>query len=113
MIAGIYLAFNQYKRTHEHLDYFRAITLGGYIAGVASSTFALFLFVVFKLDHNLYVQVVKGEPLGDYLNIYIATAAVAVEGIFSGLMATYIITNYINTDRVSGPIQKKQPLEAS
>jgi hypothetical protein len=111
MIAGIYLAFNQYKRTHGHLDYFRAITLGGYIAGVASTTFALFLFILFSVDNNLYLQAVKGEPLGIYLNKFIATSAVAVEGIFSGLMATYVITNFINTDRVSGPIKPR--LEAN
>ncbi len=104
MVAGIYLAFSQYKRTHDHLDYFRAITLGGYIAAVASA-FALFLFILFSLIHNLFIHVVKEGPMGEFLNIYIATAAVAVEGIFSGLMATYVITNYINTDRVSGPLK--------
>jgi len=99
MIAAIYYGLDQYKKIYGHINYFKAMTLGTYIGGIAALTFALFLFLVFTLDHNLYLRVVKGEPLGAYMNLYIATSAVALEGVFSGLMATYIICNFIDTDK--------------
>ena len=100
MFIGIYFALKQHRESFGHLDYFKALTLGTYTAGLASMTFALFLFVVFQLDNNFYVSVVKNEPLGEYLNAFIATSAVALEGVFSGIMATYICCNFIDTDKV-------------
>ena len=99
MVAGIYFALDQWRRTHGNLSYWRALTLGTYTAAIGALTFATFLFILFSVDHNLYVRVVKEEPLGEYMNLFIATSAVALEGIFSGIMATYIICNFIETDK--------------
>lgn len=99
MLAGIYYALEQWRKTHGHLSYWKALTVGTYTAGIAALTFATFLFILFSIDHQLYIRVVKEEPLGAYMNIFIATSAVALEGIFSGIMATYIICNFIETDK--------------
>jgi hypothetical protein len=101
MMVGIYYALDQYRKVYGHISYFRAMTLGGYTGGIAALTFALFLTFLFTVDHNLYIRVVKNEPLGQYMNLYVATAAVAFEGIFAGLMATYITLNFIKTDKTS------------
>jgi hypothetical protein len=101
MMAGIYYALKQYKAIYGHISYFRAMTLGGYVAGIGALTFATFLFFMFSVDHNLYVRVVKEEPLGEYMNLFIATSAVALEGVFAGLMATYITLNFFDTDKTS------------
>lgn len=101
MMAGIYFAIDQYKKTHgSHIDYFKALTLGVYTGGIAALTFATFLHVVFTLDNHLFIKVVKEEPLGEYMNLWIATSAVALEGVFSGMMATYITLNFFDTDKV-------------
>lgn len=98
LLAGVYFALQQYKRTHgDQIGYFRAFTIGVAASSIGVLTFVLFLFIAFLLDPKLFIQVVKGEPLGEYLNIFMATSAVTLEGIFSGVMATYIITNYIDT----------------
>lgn len=99
MIGGIYYALQQYKKVYGGINYFKAMTLGTYIGGIAALTFSTFLFIVFKLDHSFYVQVVKEGPMGEYMNVYIATSAVALEGVFSGMMATYLICNFIDTDK--------------
>jgi hypothetical protein len=102
MMAGIYYALKEYKKTHgSHIDYFRAMSLGAYTAGIGALTFATFLHIILMADHQLYLRVVKGEPLGEYMNLWVATAAVALEGVFSGLMATYITLNFFDTDKVS------------
>jgi hypothetical protein len=101
MLTGVYFALAQTKKVEGHMNYFRAMTLGSYTAGIGALTFATFLFILFSIDHNLYIRVVKQEPLGVYLNLFMATSAVALEGVFSGLMATYIAINIIKTDEVN------------
>jgi hypothetical protein len=101
MMVGIYYALDQYKRIFGHISYFRAMTLGVYTGGIAALTFSVFLFFIFSVDHDLYIRVVKEEPLGEYMNLFIATSAVALEGIFAGMMATYITLNFFDTDKAS------------
>jgi hypothetical protein len=46
-------------------------------------------------------SIVKNEPMGHYLNAWIASFIVALEGGFSGLLVTFVIINYIPTDEVT------------
>jgi hypothetical protein len=102
MMAGIYYAIAQFKKTHgNHISYFRAMTLGVYTGGIGALTFATVLHFILMADHALYIRIIKEEPLGEYMNLWIATSAVALEGIFSGMMATYITLNFFDTDKVS------------
>lgn len=43
----------------------------------------------------------ESAPLGEYLDPYIASFSVWLEGIFSGFLGTFIIVNYIQTDNVN------------
>lgn len=98
--AGIYLAIRQFKNTHDgHLNYFRGMAVGIATSFIASSTFVLFLFIYLYLDHNLMSVIKEHGPLGEFLNPYIATFTVWLEGIFSGFMATFILINFIDTDK--------------
>jgi hypothetical protein len=100
LVGGVYLALKKFKATHEdHLNYFRALVTGVATAAVASLVFAAFLFVFMKfLDPELMTYIEKNEPMGRFLNPYIASFIVALEGVFSGLLVTFILINYINTD---------------
>jgi hypothetical protein len=48
-------------------------------------------------------QVIENDPMGRYLNPYIAAFIVALEGLFSGLLATFVLLNWVNTDDVNDP----------
>lgn len=101
-VAGIYLAIKQFRRTHAgHINYLRAMSVGVGTSFIATSTFVLFLFIYLSLDASLMNIIKTHAPLGDYLDPYIATFSVWLEGIFSGFMATFIIVNYIHTDNVN------------
>lgn len=105
MLAGVYYALKQFSRTHQgHLNYFRALATGVATATIGSSTFAVFLFFYLKVDHNFMQSVIENEPMGIYLNEYIATFMVMLEGVFSGLFITFVLLNWINTDKVNEPI---------
>jgi len=46
-------------------------------------------------------SIIENEPMGRYLNAYMASFIVALEGVFSGLLVTFVLINYIDTDEVT------------
>jgi hypothetical protein len=99
MLAGVYYALKQFKRTHDcKMDYFTSLTTGTATAAIGSATFSLFLFVYLSLDRNLMNSIIENEPLGSYLNPYIASFIVFLEGLFSGFGLSYLMSNFASTD---------------
>ncbi|HEX5172017.1 MAG TPA: DUF4199 domain-containing protein [Cyclobacteriaceae bacterium] len=98
LAGGIYGALNQYKRTHRgEVNYFNALTIGIATSVIGVSTFVLFLFIYLLIDEDFMAMLQRMEPMGKYLNPYIATYAVWIEGAFSGLIATFIMCNSMRT----------------
>jgi hypothetical protein len=99
MAAGVYYATKQYKKTHGgRLDYFSALITGVATAAIAAATFSLFLFIYLSADRNLMQSIIDNEPLGVYMNPYIASFIVFLEGLFSGFGVSYLITNFASSD---------------
>lgn len=44
--------------------------------------------------------IIDNEPMGRYLNAYIVAFIVALEGVFSSLLVTFVLINYIETEGV-------------
>jgi hypothetical protein len=105
LCAGVFFGLKKFKETHEdHLNYFRALITGVAISAVGSIIFALFLFIYMKLDPSFMANLVEHEPMGRYLNAYIASFIVALEGVFSGLLVTFVLINWVTTDDVNDPV---------
>ena len=103
-VGGIYFALKKFRESHgQHLNYFRALITGVATGAISSAIFALFLFGYLTIDANLMQGVIDNEPMGRYLNPYITAFMVALEGLFSGLLFTFIIINYVVTDDVNDP----------
>lgn len=103
-VGGIYFALKKFRETHDqHLNYFRALVTGVATGAISSVIFALFLFGYLSIDTELMQGVIENEPMGRYLNPYITAFMVALEGLFSGLLFTFIIINYVETDDVNDP----------
>jgi hypothetical protein len=104
LVTGVYLALKKFRDSHsDHLNYFRALITGVATAAIGSLIFAAFLFAYMKIDTSLMESIVKNEPMGRYLNPYIAAFIVALEGLFSGLLVTFILINFVATDEVNEP----------
>ena len=98
--TGIYLAYKQFRRTHAgSLHYFRALAIGFVASMIGTSLFALFLFILFQIDKPLFESIIKDEPLRPYLTVYMATFAVWTEGMVSGSVATFLLTNIMDSDQ--------------
>ena len=105
LTAGIYYALMKFRQTHsDQLNYFRGLITGVATGAVASVIFGLFLFIYMKVDSGLMQAIVENEPMGRYLNAYIAAFIVVLEGFFSGLLVTFVILNWVTTDEVSASI---------
>ena len=103
LVAGVFFALKKYKETHgKHLNYFLALATGVATSAIGSIGFALFLFIWMKVDANMLQHIIDTEPMGHYLNAYMASFIVALEGVFSGLLVTFVLINYIQTDEVGG-----------
>ena len=95
LVAGVYFAMKQYRRTHRgHMDYFHAFTTGMATAAIGTLTFAVFILIYLHIDGKL-MQEISEQPLGMYLDPYIASFMVSLEGVFSGLFVTFLLSNYM------------------
>ncbi len=102
LVAGVYYALKAFKRTHEgHLNYFRGLILGVATSGIGSLVFAIFLFAYMQVDVDLMRFIQENEPMGRYLNPYMASFIVLLEGFFSGFLVTFVLLNWITTDEVN------------
>ncbi len=101
---GIYYALKKFKNTHQdHMNYFRGLITGVATGSIGSILFAAVLFVYMKLNTSLMQSIIDNEPMGHYLNAYIASFIVALEGVFSALLVTFVLLNYVGTDEVNDP----------
>lgn len=100
--GGVYMALKKFKASHsDRLNYFRGLITGVATAAVGSLVFAFFLFLYMQLDSEMMQFIIENEPMGRYMNPYIASFIVALEGVFSGLLVTFVLINYVSTDEVN------------
>lgn len=97
--GGVYMALKRFKETHDELNYFRGLITGVTTAAIGSLVFAFFLFLYMKLDTNMMQFIIENEPMGRYMNPYIASFIVALEGVFSGILVTFILMNYFGAEK--------------
>ena len=102
--GGVYAALKKFKHSHaESLNYFRGFVTGVSTAGIGSLLFGIFLFAYMKLDADMLKSIKDNEPMGIYLNEYMAAFIVVLEGFFSGLLVTFVLLNWVTTDEVNDP----------
>ena len=104
IVGGLYYSLKKFKTTHaDHMNYFRGLVTGVATGAIASVVFAGFMFVYMQLDSSLMQSIVDNEPMGHYLNPYISAFIIALEGVFSGMLCTFVLLNYVGTDEVNDP----------
>jgi hypothetical protein len=99
LAGGIYFALKKFKETHgTSIHYFRALATGVATGAIGSFIFGVFLFVFLRIDTGFMEWIVANEPMGRFMNPYIASFIVVLEGVFSGLLVTFVLINYISTE---------------
>lgn len=100
--AGVYFGLKKFKETHgKHINYFRALATGVAISAIGTFIFAVFFFAFTKMNPDFMTWIVENEPMGRYLNPYMLSFIILLEGVFSGLLVTFVLLNWIDTDEVT------------
>lgn len=105
LAAGIFFGLKKFKQTHEdHLNYFRALITGVAIGAVGSAIFGFLLFIYMTVSPSVMEAMMANEQMGVHLNPYMASFIVVLEGVFSGLLVTFVLINWVTTDDVNDPV---------
>lgn len=91
LLAGVYYAVKQSGKTTNGIRYSRGFKIGLVSSMIAISVFALFVFLVFTMDHSFYVAAVKARPADLHMNTFIAAFVYWLEGVFTGFLITFLL----------------------
>lgn len=102
MIVGIRVALKVMKNTlPERFTYFQGIGTGILTGIIGSIIFALFVFAyVTFIDPSLMQSIIENEPMGRFMNPYIVSVIIALEGIASALLFSFIMMNYMDPTKL-------------
>ena len=92
------------------MDYFHSFTTGMATAAIGTLTFSVFLLAYLFIDKQLMETIAERQPLGFYLNPYIASFMVSLEGVFSGLFVTFLLSNFMADRRPVSRVQRNGEL---
>ena len=100
LVGGVVMAIKIFrKKKPESFNYFSGMVMGIHTAAIGSVVFAIFVFLyVSFLDPSLMRDIIENEPMGRFLNPYIVAFIIALEGVFSGLLVTFIAMNYFGAE---------------
>jgi len=99
MIWAIRACLLSMQKADGHLNYFKSLVSGVTVATIGTGIFAIFLFFYMSvLDKGLMDSIVENEAMGRFLNPYMISFIVFLEGLFSGLLFTFILSNYMQPE---------------
>jgi hypothetical protein len=99
LIGGIVLSLKSFRKAlPASFTYFKGLGLGALTSIFACCFFGLFVFVYVSFLDTAFMETIRNEePMGRFLNPYIISVVIAVEGIASGLLVTFVTMNYLPT----------------
>jgi len=102
MVVGIILAIKAFRKTgEEKFTYFRGMGVAVTTGIIGSIIFGVFVFFyVSFIDTGLMQSIIENEPMGRFMNPYIVSVIIAVEGVASALLVSFILMNYLDPTKL-------------
>lgn len=96
VVIGIFSAIRYYKKNNSSvMTYFEGLGIGMLTNLVAVVVFAAFMVLYLTIiDPALMVFIKENSVFGMYLNPFIASATIIIEGFGSGAISTFMIMQY-------------------
>lgn len=95
LFGGIFLAIRYFRNNSPSHSYLNGIGVGLLTSAVALFIFSLFVVIYLGAIDPAFMESLKqDEYFGQYLNPYIAGAAIFLEGTLSGLLVSFILMQY-------------------
>ncbi len=102
MFGGCFAAIRQYKNFEGEANYFEGLLVGILTAFIASTIFTLFGFFYLEIiNPSFMTELIEKEPLGAYLNPYLASFQIFIEGTASGFSISYAIMQFMKKPMLS------------
>jgi hypothetical protein len=111
LIFGIILSIREYRKNKDgRMQYLQGISCGTLTTLCTVSVFAVFMFIYLMFLDPAFMQAVKANhSQGQFLNPYVAAVAVFMEGLFSGIVMTFM-TMQVLKESLLDRISAKKPL---
>jgi len=102
MVLGILAAVRALRKNNpDEFTYFRGMGTGVLTGIIGSLLFGIFVFFyVSFIDVGLMQSIIENEPMGRFMNPYIVSVIIAVEGIASALLVSFILMNYLDPTKM-------------
>ncbi len=105
MLPGLWFALKYYRENSaSHLNYFEGISLGTLTAAIAVIPFSVFLLFVLIFDTTLMETMKANEDFGQYFNPYLLAFITTFEGFISGVMASFVLMQYLKKKHIESSI---------
>ncbi len=100
MFFGCYKSIKTTKQNLKNFGYFKGIGVGSLNALVSSALFTIFGIVYITLIEPGFIAELKtNEPLGLYLDGFLAVIQILIEGVISGFIFSFIIMQWMKDPR--------------
>lgn len=94
MGAGVFYSIKSIKNRNSDFNYFKGIGTGMFTAVSSSLAFAIFIFF-YLLSNPEFLQEIKNvEPYGNYLNAFLISFIIIMEGSGSGFFLSFGIMQW-------------------
>ncbi|MTI20314.1 DUF4199 domain-containing protein, partial [Fulvivirga sp. RKSG066] len=102
MLLGVLSAVKTLKKQDpEGFTYFTGMGTGVLTGIIGSVLFGIFVFFyVSFIDTGLMLSIIENEPMGRFMNPYIVSVIIVVEGIASALLVSFILLNYLDPTKL-------------
>lgn len=89
MGGGVFYSIKSIHKKNKEFDYFKGIGTGMLTAFSSSFAFAIFIFIYLLSNPEFLQEIVDVEPFGLYLNPFIISFIIIMEGAGSGFFLSY------------------------
>lgn len=106
VMGGIYLLLRKNMQENSS-NYFRNMFLGFQTGATAIALTAISLFIYLKVINPSFIEVMEHSMVwGNHLSVFQVTIAIAIEGIASCLLLTYMVMQYMKNFEDSAALRE-------
>ena len=96
LVGGVLMAIHHFKaQKNSNMAYLEGFGIGMFTSLIGVITFAVFMLFYLTLIDPAFMDVIREKSMfGSYLNPFIASFTIVIEGLGSGLMITFTLMQY-------------------
>jgi len=100
LITGIVIAFYNFRKkvSPEGIQYLKGIKMGMKITLIAVLPFVIFMGIYLAIDKDFMAYIIENGDFGQWLSPVRAAGVIAIEGLISGAIITFMAMQYFKSN---------------